>query len=545
MKRILSAIALVGLVMSVSAQSLQSARKLLYYQRYASAIAELQLMVSQETEMPEAAYWLGEVYLQQQKPEAAREVLLKGTQYVTVKKISRKAEPLVFIGWAHYLLNKGEVADARKQMEELLSLTKYKNPEVLLAAAKAHIQSKNGDVAWALHLLETAQKRDKNNAALYVAMGDAYRKLANGSLAVTCYQQASLLDPALAEIYYKTGLIYKTQKNTKIYAEQFEKAVTADSAYSPALYELYYHYFYRDIVKAGVLLQQYLRHSDASVEHRYMTTDYLYATAQYEQAIQNAAELIQSQGKQVKPRLYKLIAYSRAALKDSASALKSMQQYFRFQDSSEYVARDYELMANLVAESGVEQTDAVKWFKKALAAEDKAADSLKIMQQIALIFKEAGKREAEALWRQQIFIHKENPNNLDLYNWGIALYMSGNYLSADSVFGIYTQKYPEQVHGPLWQARCNSLMDTSMELGLAVPHYKKLIEVAATDTVAHKSYLLSAYGYLASYEANITKDYEASLVYFEKMLALDPDNKDALRYTVILKKWIDEGGGTK
>lgn len=84
-----------------------------------------------------------------------------------------------------------------------------------------------------------------------------------------------------------------------------------------------------------------------------------------------------------------------------------------------------------------------------------------------------------------------------------------------------------------------------MELGLAVPHYKKLIEVAATDTVANKSYLLTAYGYLASYEANVTKDYEQSLTYFEKMLALDPDNKDALRYTVILKKWIDEGGGTK
>jgi tetratricopeptide (TPR) repeat protein len=544
-QRIFSGIIAMSFVMFVNAQSIESARKHLYYQRYESAVRELQLMVDQGINMPEAAYWLGEVYLQQQKLEAAREVLLKGTQYATLKNISRKTEPFVFIGWAHYLLNKGEIADARKQMEEFLSLTKYKNPEVLLAVARAHIQSKNGDVAWAVRLLEIAQKRDKKNAALYVVMGDAYRKLSNGSSAVTYYQQASMLDPVRAEIYYKTGLIYKTQKNTKIYTEQFEKAVAADSAYSPAMYELYYHYFYRDIVKAGTLLQQYLRHSDPSVEHQYMTTDYLYATAQYAEAIQNATDLITSQGKLVKPRLYKLIAYSKAALKDSVSALNSMQQYFLFQDSSEYVARDYELMANLVAESGAEQTDAVKWFKKALAAEDKEADSLKLMLQIAGIYKHAGKRADEAKWREQIFLHKENPNNLDLYNWGVALYMSANYLSADSVFGMYTEKYPEQVHGPLWQARCNSLIDTSMELGLAVPHYKKLIEVAATDTVANKSYLLTAYGYLASYEANVTKDYEQSLTYFEKMLALDPDNKDALRYTVILKKWIDEGGGTK
>lgn len=540
----LSVVLLVVTTVAVS-QSVETARTHIYYQRYESAVKELKQLIEQNSNMPEACYLLGEIYLQQQKSAAAREVLLKGTQYVTLKNISRKAEPFIFIGWAHYLLNKGEVADARKQMEELLTLTKYKNPEVLLAIARAHIQSKNGDAAWAVNLLEIAQKRDKKNPAVYIAMGDTYRKTVNGSLAVTYYQQASLLDPARAEIYYKKGLIYKTQKNTKVYTEQFEKATTVDSAYSPALYELYYYYFYRDIVKAGVLLQQYLRHSDPSVEHQYMTTDYLYATAQYEKAIEKATDLITLEEKMVKPRLYKLIAYSRAALKDSASALKSMKEYFRFQDTAEYVARDYELMANLVAEAGDTPLDAIDWFEKALTVEDKTEDSLKLMQQIAVIYKDAGNRADEAVWRQQIFEHKVNPNNLDLYNWGVALYMSGSYSSADSVFSMYTEKYPEQIHGPLWQARCNSLIDTSMELGLAVPHYKKLIEVAVTDTVANKSYLLTAYGYLASYEANVTKDYEASLVYFEKMLALDPDNKDALRYTVILKKWINEGGGTK
>lgn len=38
--------------------------------------------------------------------------------------------------------------------------------------------------------------------------------------------------------------------------------------------------------------------------------------------------------------------------------------------------------------------------------------------------------------------------------------------------------------------------------------------------------LLKAYGYLGGYEANVTKDYLASLAWFEKYLELDPDNTD-------------------
>ncbi|HEX4958609.1 MAG TPA: hypothetical protein VFV46_10555, partial [Lacibacter sp.] len=375
--------------------------------------------------------------------------------------------------------------------------------------------------------------------------GDVYRKMINGSMAVASYNQAVTENPSLAEAYYKTGLIYKTQKNTKAYAEQFMKAIAVDSVYAPALYELYYYYFFRDIDKAGELLPRYIAHSDPSIQHQYMQTDYLYATASYEEALRSANALLKKEGKHVQPRLYKLIAYSKAAIQDSAAAFKSMKRYFEFQDQSEYVARDFLLMAQLSEFHNDSLSSTVGWYKKALAAEDKGEDSLQLMQHIALLYKEAGNRAKEAVWRQQIFEHKTNPNNLDLYSWGVALYMAADYQHADSVFGIYTTLYPEQIHGPLWQARCNAVMDSTMEMGLAVPHYKKLVEVAGVDTATNKSYLLTAYGYLASYEANVTKDYEQSLLYFEKMLTLEPDHKDALRYAGILKKWIEEGDGTK
>jgi len=123
----------------------------------------------------------------------------------------------------------------------------------------------------------------------------------------------------------------------------------------------------------------------------------------------------------------------------------------------------------------------------------------------------------------------------------MALYSDENYAKADSVFAIYAIKYPEQIHGYLWRAKCNALIDTAMTMGIAVPHYIKLAEVAAgIDAEKNKAVILRAYNYLGIYEANITKNYPVSLGYFEKMLAIDPENADGQKFSGILKGWIEK-----
>jgi hypothetical protein len=92
----------------------------------------------------------------------------------------------------------------------------------------------------------------------------------------------------------------------------------------------------------------------------------------------------------------------------------------------------------------------------------------------------------------------------------------------------------------LWRARSNALIDTAMAEGLAVPHYIKLIDVAGKEVDKNKATLLGAYGYLGTYEANIKKDFTASLAYFEKMLELDPGNADATKYAELLREWVEK-----
>ena len=78
-----------------------------------------------------------------------------------------------------------------------------------------------------------------------------------------------------------------------------------------------------------------------------------------------------------------------------------------------------------------------------------------------------------------------------------------------------------------------------MSLGLAVPHYQKLIEVAEVDSIANKDILVKAYEYLAAYEANITKNYTQSITYLDKLLVLDPDDADAKKNHDAIEKWLN------
>lgn len=540
MKQPISIIVFFFCILQSAAQNIDDARRNFYYQRYETAKEILHaILLNANGAADEAAYLLGEVYLKQKHTDSAYLVMERAKNKVNEGNISYDKAPLTVIGWAHVLLDTGDIADARKLMEDVLQATKYKNVPALLAAAKANTDSKNGDMPWALQLLEKAQKRDKKNAEIYLAKGDAYRKIAQGGDAVINYGLALERNPSLAETKYKEGLIYKTQNNEEVYLERFWEAYRLDSNYAPALYQLYASYFTKDVKQAAFFLNAYLRNADSSAENLYMIADLNYVSRKYSEAVEAAQKIIQAEGDKTLARIYKLMAYSYAADGDSAAALQKMDIYFKKQDTADMVAKDFVLMAKLLEKNTESKETAAEWYKKAIQAETASSDKVEYMITLAEIEKDINNRKEEAVWREAIYRNKPNVTNLDIYKWGTALYAAENYSSADSVFAIYQDKYPDQVHGYLWRARCNALIDTSMVLGLAVPHYTNLIKVALTDSVKNKTILLNAYGYLGSYEANVKKDYNASLEYFDKMLALDPGNADALKFTATLKRWID------
>jgi lipoprotein NlpI len=56
-----------------------------------------------------------------------------------------------------------------------------------------------------------------------------------------------------------------------------------------------------------------------------------------------------------------------------------------------------------------------------------------------------------------------------------------------------------------------------------------------TTVSNYKKWITEAYTYLAAYKTNIEKDYAAAIDYFEKVLAVDPENESAQKYIALLK----------
>lgn len=520
------------LTVTVFSQTLEEAKRSIYYEQWDRAENQLNKLAAANPQDAETVYWLVQVLLEQDKTAAAKQALANsGTE-----------NPLLKVASAELLLRDSLHTQAAPVFESVLKETKQKDPQVLMAVARAYLNARSTDYTYILELLDKAEKRDKKNPEIFTMKGDVYRRMADGGRAVQAYEEALQKDNSYARASYNIGKIYLTQLNTQMFLKYFNDALSKDPAYSPALYELYYYYYFRDVNLAKEYLDKYIASTGPSIENDYMMADLLYVSSKHQQAIDAAKQLLQKEGDSVQPRLLKLIAYSYDALNDSSNAMDYIRRYFEKAADTMLVAKDYALRANLLQKFEGREDEAVADLEKAITLDTVADNKVDYMKDLAAIYKDKGDRSKEAYWLGKLYETKADPGNLDLYYWGLAHYAAKQYQQADSVFALYTEKYPDHIHGYYWRAKSTALIDTAMDQGLAVPHYQKVIELAAEDSVKNKSLLIQAYGYVGAYKANTEKEFEEALENFEKILELDPGNADALRYSEILKKWVKSKG---
>lgn len=534
MKRTLLVIIILNIVIIANAQNTGDAKKLIYYERYKSAANMLDSLLKANPDNAEGWYLLSKVYLLSDSLPVLRNQLLQCTNEV-------KSQPYYQVAYGYLLLCENKKDSAQQYFEQALDKTKEKDAGILQAVAHAQVDAKAGDAQYAVGLLEKAIKRDKKNPELPTLMGDAYRKLANGSEAYRSYQEAINDNEQYAAALYRMGKIFVSQKNTEMYLKYFRQAVQADSNYAPALYELYYHYYFADPATALGYFQQYLSKSDFRTINAYLYTDLLYLNKKYQPAIKIAEQLLNTAAGDTIPRLNKLVAYCYLGLNDTSKAMSYMKQYFTKEADSNLVAKDFETMAEIYSAAGGNQDSALAYNIKAVEVIKDSVARYGYYKKLAEIFKEKKDYVNQAKWLGKYYQNNSKATNIDLFNWGVAHFKAEEYELADTVFGTYIQKYPEQAFGYYWRARSNSLRDSAMQKGFAVPWYEQLISVIekdTTDSKTNKKWLVESYGYLAAYETNERKDYKKAVEWLQKILAIEPEHKDALQYISTLQKKI-------
>jgi tetratricopeptide (TPR) repeat protein len=542
-----SAIVLLSALLSLSvfSQSVQEGVNHLNAQRYQSAKSVFDKLVAANPNNIEANYWLGQTYIKSRDTAAAVALYQK--------LISTNGNaPLALVGMGQVELMQGKTAEARQHFETAISLSKGKkgnDPVVLTAIGRANTDAKAGDIAYAIQKLNEATQIAPTNADAFLALGNAYRKIpGNGSSAATAYLKSIGVAPS-AIAYYRLSKLYSTQNNWDVVIENLNKALSLDPKFAPAYSDLYdYHFIVtRDFTKAEEFANKYIANADPSLENDRMKADIFYVQKKYDEAINAGKSIIQRGGDKTPPRVYKLVAYSYVEKGDSVSARPYVDQYFAKEDPEEIIGFDYILKADAYASA--DPNAVIESYKLAVQKDSVLANQIKFLNSGIDRFKKANQKIYEADLRLLSFNLRKaagsnaSPNEL-IGGVVIPYYQGKAYQKSDSIAKMYMGLAPDSIYGYIWSARSLGMMDTTMENGLAVDAYNKLLDAASKDKVRYKNNGVEASGYLAGYYNNIKKDKANAIVYLKRGLEFDPTNAQFQKSIEILSKSQGSGSTT-
>jgi tetratricopeptide (TPR) repeat protein len=521
----------------IFAQTIQEGKKLISYQRYESAKETFEKVVAATPGNAEAQYWLGQAFLELGQVDKAKDVYRKALE-------GNGSNPLLLVGMGQVELAEDKKTDARQRFETAISLTKAKDIPVLNAVGHANSE-KGGDPDYGIEKLNLATAiKGFKDPDVYINLGDNYRKKNDGGGAVRAYQNALNIDPKNAEASYKIGKVYYTQgkDQEETFSKYFNDAIAFDSKFAPAYYDFYVYYFFRDVNKAKTYFNQYKPLADKGVALEYEEASLSFAAGDFKEAVAKSTELLNKYGATADARLYRLRGYSNWKLGDSAVAIQDFETFFEKAKDDQIITDNFLVAAELAAKFPERQANFERYVNAAIKADTSDKGKLEITKKAVDIFKKAGNQAKAAEWSIKVLAMTPNPGKVDLYNAGVENFKAGELVRADSVFDVYKTKFPDETYGYYWSYRALSVLDSTMEQGLAIPDATKFIEIAELDKTKNKSTLITAYGYLAGYNANIKKDFPTAISYLDRIIAIDPANADALKNKEILQKALSKSG---
>lgn len=521
------------------AQTVDDARKNLYYGRTTSAKQILDKAVAANPKDAQAIYWLGQTFLAMDSVGGARQVY----QNALTGGVN---DPLVWVGMGHVELLGGKKDAARQRFEAAITASTKKKKEdinILNAIGRANADgpANTGDPAYAIQILKRAQAIDPNNSDVLTNLGINYLKLGpdQGGNAYEAYTNAIKADPKNARARFRLGKIFQSQGNSEKFLQYFNDAVTTDPAYSPAYLELYYYYADRDVNKARENLEKYIANSDKDCNTQYLLADYLFRSGKYQESLNNAKTMATGACANY-PRLKVLFAYNYNRLGDSAQARQNIESYLATADPAKVQPTDYLFGAAVVRKFEGGADTAVSYLQKALTFDTARSHRIQYMDTIAFLYKQADKPTERLAWLRKSFQLNPNPSNLDMYNIADAAINAGDTTLADSTSKAYIQKFPDQEYGYVLLTRAAKAADPDSSKGTAFDEVQQYVAfLRSQDSVKNASKIKSQYYYIASVAADKMKDYQKSLDAVNQILAIDPADTFASQARPVLEKAIN------
>lgn len=514
------------------AQTIEDGKKFLYYERYKSAKAAFEKLVSADPNNGDAVYWLGQTMI---APVEGKDIA--GAKALYQKALqANSANPLLLVGMGHIELLEGKTQDARNRFETAISLSQGKNAAVLNAIGLANVMAKDGDANYAIDKLKQATAIKKmSDPDVFINLGDAYKKIGEGGPAQTAYEGALALNPNYARASYRIGKIYQTQGFTQkeIYMRYFNDAIAKDATFGPVYENLYQLLYTTDVTQSAEYLEKYLANTDDDPKNCYYRASMKYAQAKFNEAITLAEDCIKTNPAPYS-KLYGIEAYAYNKMGDSVNAKAKFEKYFQIADTATIGMGDYSTYAMVLLKFPGNDSIAGTYVDKAVALDTLEANKVTYIKAMAGNFEAQKKYKEAGDWYTKLVSIKKVPTKTDLYNAGYNYFRSGNYDSAITQFDVYSAKFPDDAFSYYMKGKAKWAVDSTMSKGLANADFEKAIAVGQGDRVKYKPQLIGSYKYFVAYLANIKKDKAGAIAYCDSVLALDPADADALNNKTLI-----------
>lgn len=530
MKKIGLVASLILMANMLFAQSIKEGKQFLNRERYQSAEAVFQQLLAKDANDTEAAFWLGQTYLDNDRyyiDTAAAKALYQKTLQANPN------DALMMIGMGQIDIMEGNKDAAKNKFEAAIDKTKRRNlPDILYAVGRANIEPKGGDLMYGIQKLQQAAEKDKKNAELYNEIGLGYWKLHDGGNATSNFQTALSIDPADAMASFYIGRIFETQGfgQEPIYMRYYQDAMREDPAYAPVYYWLYTYYYNRDVNKAAEYLNKYIANADNDSRNCYAKASLLFVSKKYQESITQADACIDSASQKSDPNLYGLKGYAYNEMGDSLKAKAAFDKFFAVANPDKIGPNDYKTYGQILLKIPGQEQAGVGYINKAIELDTLQANKIKYAKDVAQSLASDKKYAEAGKWYGKALTLDSSYGKTDLFYAGYNDLLGQNYVTADSVFKLYQQKFPEDAYGWYLGGHAVEGIDTA-ETGMAKPLYEKVIAIGDTtqDKASIKDKLIPSYRYMVAYYYNIKKEVDSAAMYNNKILEIEPADPTALQ----------------
>lgn len=515
-----------------SAITTEDGIKAIDYENYASAKKIFKQLIAQNPADARNYYYLGQAHNSLGQFDSATIAYTAGV----------KADPKSIynhIGLGRTYLDQKNMKKAKESFDLAQNLTSAKDILQYILLADAYSSGLHPNYQEAINLSNKAISYNNKNADVYWQLGLAYEGSGKGGDAVSAYERAAELNPAMAKAFTRAGVIWRLARNYNQSLTCFQNALKSDQNFPPAYREMAELYFYTgQFDKAKETYQRYLDLADKDDYTQFRYAQYLFLTKDYSGSLKILDEL---RSRLDVPIMYRLSAYSNYESAKYDVGLEQIKTFFQKVDTARILPSDYEYYAKLLAKTGQDSLAIVN-FKEAIALD---STKFPFYNDIGgIYFQQKRYHEAAVAYQKKVDASRRDATLQDYFNVGKSAYFAKEFMVADTAFSNMALLNKQWPISYFWRARVMTNLDNPDSVkGLAAPFYLQVVEKAMVDTNKYKKELMESYKYLGDINA-LKENYGAAMYYYNKYILLDPANQEVPKTMESIKMLYKNGSSS-